>query len=143
MKKFFAFFSLASLASGFNTLYKYITVQNALFDYNYNSSVIGNFVTSSSISISYVSIFFLSLFFSLSVFLLYLKCFNFNYKNILYFDLLIIISLLLLFLNTFLSLIILLLGFLLIIFFIRKSCNIKLVITLFVFIYISLYFVSC
>lgn len=142
MKKFISIFSLAFFASGFNTLYKYILVKNDLLNYNNNSSILGTFVTSSSSHISYISIFLLSLFFSLCLFVLYLRVFNFDYKYVLWFDLLLLFSSVVLLFNVYFALIVLTLGFLIIFFSLRRVCNIKLVILVFSFLFISLYFVS-
>lgn len=49
------------LLSGFNTLYKYISVSESMSGYNNNSSFMGAYLTSSSYQVSYLKVFILSL----------------------------------------------------------------------------------
>lgn len=140
MKKFFSFLSLAIFASGFNTLYKYVTVKENLA--SYNNSMFDSFITTSSSDISYISIFFLSLLFSLSIFILYLKRFSFDYRYVFLFSVLLLIASGLLFINVTFSVVFLILGFLIILYFFKHVFNIKIMLALFIFIFISLFIIS-
>lgn len=148
MKKFLSFLSLALFASGFNTLYKYMTVQNDLL--SYNSSMFDSYLTTSSSGISYINIFlytfFLSILFLGFIYFLFRKAdisIVLEIKYIACFIALLIISVLVLFFNPFMGFVVLIISCFLFVYRMYKDLeNKKIVIVLlfFLILYFSIFY---
>ncbi|MBR3897854.1 MAG: hypothetical protein IKJ43_01060 [Bacilli bacterium] len=146
------------LLSGFNTLYKYVLVNESLSLYN-NSNFMGSYISNSSYQISYFKVFALSFFALfliefwkiLFIYLLNKRKYSFEYiLNRIYNDYIFIIGILIsgafLFVNYYVSFTILFISFFAYLFKLKKDDNMIIFVVSLVFLIItviSLWFISC
>ena len=135
MKKLFLMIFNIILISTFNVLFRYVNVLNDVNSFNSNSSVISGYLISSNSEVPYLQIFVFSfvittLLFVLIVFILK-KCFNSSFFKIvsklnnMIILIFVILSILLLYINTTISFIFLIIGFVTFMYYIYKEFECK------------------
>ena len=143
MKRVLGFLSIFLLCS-FNTLFKYMSVHKSMNSLNSNSSVVGGFITSSSVKVSYLNIFLYTLLLTCLLFtILYflLRDVDISFKYIIG----IIISIIVLFFNSFIAFLILIISCLFFVINLFKKIDIKkllFIILLFVIYFLIFYYIS-
>ena len=156
MKNIFLMIINVILISVFNVLFRYVNVLSDMSSFNNNSSVIGNYLTTSNVNTPYFKIFILSflisvIFFTLIIFILK-RCTNISFIEIVsrlnnfIVLIFIIVSSLLLYFNTTISFLVLITGFIIFIFFIYRNFECKKYIyvlcLLFILYFLIFYFIS-